>query len=149
VLRIIQIICICFLLSCQNQNNTIVFDHLEPWTYSDKLKGSIRLVNPSGMVKAELTVNYDDAYPYENLYIKFLLKAENETLLDEVKSLQLQNELGQWKGRKYRQGYSQKFILKDSFPSFSSVLNFEIIQYSRNEILSGINSISLQLVSLE
>ena len=148
MLRLIQIAFVCLFISCQDQNRTIVFAQLEPWTYIDKLTGSIDIDDPSDFIEVEVTVNYNESFPYENLYIKYLLKAENEPLLEEVKSLQLQNELGQWTGKKNNSGYSQKFILIDSLSSSSPIIDFEIFQYSRIENLSGINSLSIRIANM-
>ena len=136
-----------FIVSCGDRNvDSTTFDHLEPWSYSDVLRGILKKDSAATPVTAKILVNYDDDFPYENLYIKCILTEGPDTIVNLVQSIPLQNDIGQWMGKKKGGDYEVSHTLSDSIRSDKSEIDFEIIQYSRDNKLSGINSIKVVLV---
>ena len=115
------------------------FDFKEGWNFTNSLVAEFNDLDEShNSINVSLRLKYLHDFPYENIYLRTTIISQNDTIVKEVKSFELQNEVGQWKGKKVGNGYSIKYPLINS--SKTSNLRIEVEQYSRDQILMGIES---------
>ena len=145
-------ILICsFLCSCDNASDEFVeSEELNPWIYTKDFTASFTSKSQEARAyRADLCIDHNDAYPFENLYVKYTIISDRDTIRSGIKSFMLQNEIGQWIGKQERnERYHSMHVLDDSIKESYSNLHVVISQYSRMDTLVGIEQISIGLIPI-
>ena len=127
------------LFSCSQSMDYSSDDLSSGWTYADVLQFNIE--DKPIIEELEIMVNHDMGYGYENLYLKLDLTDENQTISDTI-SIQLADSKGLWmsscSGTECQLKYSYAHAGKN-------IKSISIAQFSREETLSGINKIGINL----
>lgn len=137
---------LCVFISCTtNSANEFKSEPLAPWIYEHPINtqlnvGSELIDTPLDL---EIGIAHNDQYLFENLYVKYSIISAGDTLSHDVKSMQLQNDLGVWKGKSKEGKYYLKETLQDSVVLKSATAMVTVTQYSRSDTLPGIEHISL------
>ena len=142
-MKVTSIICILFLFSCMGacvQEKSSQKITIEDLSYSD----TIEFIMPADTLYSRdifLTINHAIDYEYENVYFKILFEKEKE-MKEEVRSFALSNNLGYWIGKCGGNSCLSKYLLYKAIPP-GEQFAVKFIQYSRNETLSGVHSLSI------
>ena len=121
--------------------------NLNLWKYNNHLTANLN-INESVKdipLNLNITVGHNDDYPFENLYIKYAITSNGDTLSQDVHSVQLQNDLGAWKGEAKGGKFSYSETLVQGLIPKDSQVNVSVSQYSRMDELPGIEFITLSL----
>lgn len=94
----------------------------------------------------DLVLEHSDAYPYQNLYLKYDLIQNNELISSDTFSVELASESGEWQGDCHKTYCVYTYQLEESlvFPSSGPML-INVWQHSREEVLSGFKSLAIGL----
>lgn len=120
-----------FLISCDD-GTKILYEHELPtsvWAASDVITGTIEDLAP-----VYIRLHHTTDYPYENLYVKISRDTSHAIL-----SIPLMDDQGLWKGHKSGASYVTDFRVA----ALDGATFFDIEQYSRSPMLSGINAIQI------
>ena len=145
-MRYVLIISLFCSLCISCVDNTLIDTHSKviggSWDFSDPFDHNFNLDEyPSTNVSA--VVRYSEEFPYENLYLRSTITSQSDTIYHDIESFMLQNELGQWKGKKKGELYKIKLPITQNINSTSGQLGIRIEQFSRDQLLNGIQSIEL------
>lgn len=137
-------------VSCkQKYSQSIKSDNLNPWIYPEQVRVSFQ-PKPEGSetLRTDILVEHNGDFPFENLYIKYHILAQGDTIGNGVKSLQLQDQFGQWIGKqKKKKQYRSTHVLMDGLQPDFETLDVTVTQYSRMDTLPGIRAITIGLAA--
>ena len=111
------------------------------WRAEDKL--SFENITVDEGSEYLLVVEHSEDYSFENLYIKVIVRDDENNQREEIISLDLMNDLGHWVGKQSKNGRTATFGLPQLPKDNHTTLSFDIYQYSREEILTGIISLGI------
>ncbi len=142
-----KIVMLCLVFIACNKTNFDAYSEVEiksPLRFDEQL--SLR-VSPKedGDYALWMIIGHGDDYKYENLYLKYHLVSEGDTLLQDVKYFALTDGGGRWNGKDASQG----FQIEDSLASLSLLTSnsYKLIveQYSRDNPIEGLNLVGVGL----
>jgi len=131
--------------ACSDQN--IVSEHKveipeNGWDTNFEL--SIVNVSPDGAKKVSAKVVHNSDYGYENLYLSTILVQERDTIYNDLVNISLMDNLGTWIGAQQGRNFAASKAISSINPS-KGPISLYLKQYSREELLQNIESISLVL----
>lgn len=139
---------VLFLASCgptPHFSELVELDNTK-WTTEEVIVFSPLIEDLDSAYDLHLIIDHNQNYSYENIYFKIITKFPDQNSQEELLSVDLADNKGQWVGNCSGDDCKCKVYLLENFrfPS-SGTYHFEIGQYSRDENLAGINSLELQL----
>ncbi len=141
---------VLLLTSCEKGYlHSITSENLNPWIYPEEVRVSFQpKLEGSETLRTDILVEHNGDFPFENLYIKYHILAQGDTIGNGVKSLQLQDQFGQWIGKqKKKKQYRSTHVLMDGIQPDFETLDLTVIQYSRMDTLPGIRAITIGLAA--
>lgn len=122
----------------------------EKWTTEEVVTFSPSISDTSSVYELQLIIDHQDTYSYENVYFKIVTKFPDREDREENLSVDLATKTGAWLGKCSGASCKCKIYLLENFkfPALGDY-TFEIRQYTRDENLSGINSLEMQLYKVE
>lgn len=141
-------LCLAF-AACSSEKTT---DYTEvtltsPLQYDDQLKLSLA-PDHDGQYDLWLKVGHTSDYAFENVYLKYHVVSGRDTLASEVKSFDLMDGGGLWKGMKTKVGYEQTSKIETLNLTANKSYEVVIEQYSRENPLDGIVALGVKLEEL-
>ncbi len=140
-MRIILFALVVLLSSCSQSMDYVSQNLSAGWSASNVVSFNLE---QREITAAELDIIIDHSidYSYENLYL--IISTSGETIASDTISLQLADSRGSWFSscRSDHCVFSYPYELGDSAGNISEV---SIHQYSREEVLKGINQIGIKL----
>ena len=141
-----------FLGSCDNETTELVQSgEFNPWIYTEDFKASFQSRGQSSKAyRADIHIDHSSDYSYENLYVKYSIISDRDTIKSGVKSFMLQNEFGQWIGKhRNKSRYRSVHVLAENIEASFIDLEIVISQYSRLDTLIGIEQITIGLIPIQ
>ena len=116
------------------------------WSYQDTVHFSFDIQDTVALYNLYLDVVHSDTFPFQNLYLNLYSKTPDGELIKDQHSLELQEKDGYWVGDCSGHTCELRFILRENmkFPALGSY-SISSEQYTREETLKGIQSLSLYL----
>jgi len=116
------------------------------WDYEQVAKFNFSIVDTTTVYDLILKIDHDAEFSNQNFYVKFYTKAPNLEMIEDVVSMELANQFGQWNGECGSENCSVEILLQGK-TKFKSIGDYtiDIEQYNRVENLEGLNSIELKL----
>ena len=118
----------------------------EEWTTDEAVIFSPSISDTSAVYELQLIIDHETTYRYENIYFKIKTKFPDRADKEENLSVNLAKSTGAWVGNCSGEACKCKIYLLENFkfPALGDY-TFEIRQYTRDENLTGLNSLELQL----
>ncbi|MEE9373158.1 MAG: hypothetical protein V3V00_08905 [Saprospiraceae bacterium] len=134
-----------FLASCGNPTiGSEGFDMNGSWDFTSPVRAKFSdIQNTDSYMAAAIKLTYSDDFPFENIYLKAVITCKSDTLLNNIKSYDLQNDLGQWIGNNDGRNYTIKLNLMDSIDANTTDIHVKLEQYSREDKLTGIQTVKI------
>lgn len=115
------------------------------WKYDDQVSfENVTLAKDQSLC---LRLIHADHYKYENINLKALVLNGADTILDTTMSIDLANDIGQWKGKQKGSGFQVEEVLSSVSVNEQTALKVVIGQHSRDEALKGIEEVELVVKS--
>ena len=122
----------------------------ETWVYSNQLKYTTTLSDTNKVYNLYLDVTHNKDYEKQNLYVRVYSQFPNGVKIQQLKSLDLSNKLGQWKGDCGGNYCNIRIPIQEgAFFSQVGQHNFMVEQYMRVKEVKGIKSIGLLIEETE
>jgi len=116
----------------------------EGWTYQNVLKYDFVVSDTKSLYNLYLKIEYLTSFAYQNVYVNVSTGQEEAKMKKTQLSLDLSNSLGVWNGHCDKEQCTYLMPLQESiFFERTGKQLFWIEQFSRNEKLKGIQSITL------
>ena len=141
-MRIISFILIVLLFASCNQSMDYASQNLSAgWSYSDRVTFSLE-EQDSGASALNIIVDHSIDYGYENLYL--VVSTTGQISTSDTISIQLADARGSWLSscRSDHCLLSYPYVLNETQAEVTEV---SISQYSREQVLKGINQIGVEL----
>ncbi len=139
------LICLMSLGACGDQN--IVSEHkvdIPNQGWNTDFEVSIVNISPDDAKKVGAKVLHNSDYEFENIYLNAILVQDRDTLYNDLVNVSLMDNLGTWTGEPQGQNFAVSKIISSINPS-KGPISLYLKQYSREELLQNIESISLVL----
>ncbi len=122
----------------------------EQWGIKDTLVFEIEVTDTLPVYEMLLVVDHDASYSYENIYLKIETLFPDTAPREEQLTIDLAENNGGWVGKCKGDNCQCMVVLLENFkfPSYG-LYTFKINQYTREEQLAGINSLQLQVLSID
>ena len=138
------------------QNNIIYHSYtpvpLDGWNKSDALVDTLPNSIPAGNYEAEIGIRYQESYPYRDIWLVFSHNTEHTfTYFTDTLQLFLVDEAGNKTGNGLCGLYQCNLPYKAFIPirTEGSTRTFRIVHIMRDNPLTGISDIGIQLRKLE
>ena len=134
--------------SCQEGKvKTLEIREIKEWKANEGIKFEHLQIDSSDRLLVLLEHSND--YAFENLYLKVRISANEQELIEEkIISIQLLDENGLWIGKPSGKNRLLEYpLVLDYLAMEKRNFHLEVFQYSREEVLSHINSIGIGKVS--
>lgn len=116
------------------------------WTSEEKILFQPEIVDTSASYELQLIVDHEMTYSYENIYFRIKTLFPDRPAQEENLSVDLATKTGQWVGNCSGGHCKAKVYLLDNFKfPTKGTFGFELLQYTRDESLAGINSLKMEL----
>src|SRR5690606_3708599 len=118
------------------------------WSADHKLESSWTTEEPVSGKGVLIHILHSEEFKYQNLYLSGQIEKENQSLWADTFSIQLaRRNSGQWLGQKLNGAWR----VSDTIPLIvemneGETLHFKFSQFSREENLSGIELVEVQVV---
>jgi len=146
----IVVVCCCILMGCGKQEIADSYTKVElksALAHDEQL--TLRFSAPEdGKFNLQMKVGHDDDYRYENVYLKYTLISDRDTLAQDVKSFALMDNGGLWKGDKTSAGFQVEETLQSLNLSSKKDYELKVEQYSRDNPLDGVNMIAVRVLPI-
>ena len=155
VKKIFIVHCSLFILFSSCSKEKIIFEKnydiaQHQWLYKDSLSFSFDVKDTTAAYDIELTIKHDNNYPFQNLYTTISTVFPNNARVLQTLNLDLADNTGKWDGSKDAMNrVSTIFKTKIKSDAFFSVLGKHTItlsQFTRQDTLSGVESVGLALI---
>ncbi len=138
---------VIFLSSCDNSivyENEKTFEE-DKWCFSDAFSSDFDLSDNSVPFDVDIRVVHTDNYPYENIYLRLTHDFGAAKKVDTL-TFNLSDRYGHWKGDKNWGGnYEYAFNYLKNYKIEKKSGNITIEQFSRDDTLSGVNKIGIDI----
>lgn len=143
----------CLLFSCKEQDVIIEFNELPNghWYYDSIQSLSINIPKKEIPYQLRTWIRYSTDYPFYNLYFNFRLKDKNGALLMEelVETELMDSKSGVPKGDALRPVYLlSQTVIPSLYFSDTGSFKVELQQFMREDTISGIHAVGLELLPL-
>lgn len=120
------------------------------WRYEQALEYQFEVDDTTSQYNMILDINYNRSFSYENIYLNIGTEFPVSPTAKQEFSVNLLDKNGIWKGTCKGNDCLREILMKELF-SFPETGNYtiKISQWSRNEALTGINSIQLSIIKEE
>lgn len=139
-------ILILFLSSCDNSEVYRKKKEISKswWLYNDSIPFEFEIKDTSKIYSLELDVIHSDTFPYENSYVKILSLYPNDTLKQDILSLEFADNNGMWLGKKSGDNYFVPIALQPRAKfKLPGKYSMTFLQNNRIDSLPGIQSMEL------
>ena len=117
------------------------------WLYKDSLSFSFDVKDTTAAYDIELTIKHDNSYPFQNLYITISTVFPNDARVLQTLNLDLADNTGKWDGKISGSKTIFKTNIKsDAFFSALGKYTITLSQFTRQDTLSGVESVGLALI---
>lgn len=117
------------------------------WGYDDAKSFSFEIDDSTQVFDMILKLEHTDEFPYQNLYLKTATQFPSDTLVEQLLSLEISDEAGNWFGTCSGANCSISIPIQTNVHfSESGIYNLSLEQYTRTDSLNGIKRISLSLI---
>jgi gliding motility-associated lipoprotein GldH len=117
----------------------------EGWTYEDKLEVQVPTLNAGDPDLMRLRIKHKPDYKYQNIYLHFSLLSNNGQILStELKSFDLASKSGKWFGNCGNKTCTYEVSLTNNEIPFKEGQIIQIEQYTRDAILTSVNTVSVR-----
>lgn len=116
------------------------------WKYQDQV--SFENVVLSNDQRLYVRLAHADNYKYENINLKVSVANGVDTLLATTMSIDLANDIGQWKGKQKGDGFQVDEEIHHVLVESQSNLTVIIEQHSRDQALKGVQEVGLVVKEL-
>lgn len=138
-----------FIWSCDSR--TIVYEKEvtfgNHWSYDQQLDFAFEVPDTLAAYDLILEIEHDKEYPFQNFYTQFTTSYPSGKVVNDMVSMELADQYGQWKGDCGRETCVAEILLSGNtlFRNMETH-RIQIEQYTRTPLLSGINKIRFLLV---
>ncbi len=144
----------CIFLLCSCGPKTIYSKKVDfnqgSWNYDQVANFEFSIIDTVTVYDLVLNINHDIDFSNQNFYVKFYTKAPSQKVIEDVVSMELANQYGQWNGNCGSSNCEVEILLqgKTKFKALGEY-SIDIEQFNRNENLKSINSIELKLIEIQ
>ncbi len=115
------------------------------WRFSDAFSSNFNINDNSVPLDIDIRIVHTDNYPYENIYLRLTHDLGTNKKIDTL-TFNLSDKYGHWKGDKNWTGnYEYIFNYLKNYKTDKKSGNITIEQFSRDNILSGVNKIGIHI----
>ncbi len=121
-----------------------------PWSYDQGVDFIFNVDDTTSTYNLILNVKYNQVFKYQNLYTKFNTRFPDGTKSNDITSLDIRDLSGKSQGKCSGDYCTVPFLIQEQ-THFKSTGEHQIqlFQYSRQDTISGIESISLRIEEVE
>ena len=118
----------------------------EGWPVAAPVSFTAAIPDSTTVYNLQLIVDHSMAYRYENIYLKIKTIFPDRPEKEEQLNINLATDIGQWVGKCSGEKCKCKVYLLDKFKfPAPGDYTFQLQQYTRNEAIKGINSLTMEL----
>ena len=146
-------IVLMFLLAGCNDSNSVYQKSIDlpdsGWDRENTLEDSWQVTEPIDHAAVVLSITFSPDFGYQNLYLTGDVKLSDDAVFTDTFSVQLASpRVGRWLGHKN----GELLVVNDTLPFRISLeigdhFNYQISQYSREEVLQGIHTVELKVLN--
>lgn len=116
------------------------------WATDEALVFQAEITDTAAVYELQLLVDHLKSYRYQNIYLRIKTIFPEQEAREEQLTIDIADDKGSWVGKCSSEQCTCKVFLLDNFkfPTVGSY-GFEIRQFTRDENLAGINSMTLEL----
>jgi len=145
---------VCVVLFMNSCKKDIVFDKElviknSKWSYNDTLNFDFDVKVTEDIYDMYLIIGHDENFGFQNLYTKVTTTFPNDEKNSDIISLNLTDNMGSWNGECSGSTCYCPILLKKETRFLPGKYRLEFSQYSRSEIIDGINSLELKIERLK
>lgn len=117
------------------------------WSYNAPVSFEFSIVDTAQTYDLILAINHMENYTFENLYLKIETIFPDKKKVEDVLSIEMTNDVGQWISKCKKQDCTLKIFLQDDI-YFKQVGDHRISfqQFSREATLQGISKLQFKII---
>jgi len=149
LIYILSLYCLCSCGPSPHYSSTVELT-ASGWSYEDKAQFQPTITDTTSVYELQLIIDHQDAYTKENIYLAITTGFPNQEEKREQLTIDLASNDGKWVGNCSGANCKCKVFLLENFKfPVPGKYDFTIEQYTRESLLKGVNSLTLELYKLD
>ena len=145
------LLCSLALMSCRKYNVIYQKENTIPneWSYENPSDFEFSATDSTKLCDVLLKVEHLNNFEYQNIYVKIATTFPTMNIVEDVVSLNISNDQGGWQGKCENNLCETVLVLQEKTKLQQGKYTIKIFQHSRNELLKGVNKLTLEIRQLK